>query len=399
MNTARSRAIANESAQIEASQSRAIAAREENRRPRNALEAMAQRLNISAAGLKNTLSSTVFSACRSEEEFMALIVVANEYGLNPMLKEIYAFPAKGSGIVPMVSVDGWIRIMNEHPAFDGIEFEYTNDEDGNTEAIESIIYRKDRAHPIKTIEYMDECERNTDPWKKSPRRMLRHRALMQGARIAFGFSGIAAEGDEEELGQVIDITPQQPKSLPTQAQLAAEQGDQAARVDETTGEVFETDERGMSQVDEETARALDAGEQQTYHPDATYTGAKPANAEAGETWFNPDDGNLRYAHQTAHGIKWYLKPQQPSEAEIAEQTAKDIDGPLDDKPAEDAPAWQPHVDRIRNLIADAQDRKALNAADSEFVKISVGLPDDVADQIEGELREARRALAAGNGEG
>lgn len=134
--------------------------------------------------------------------------------------------------------------------------------------------------------------------------------------------------------------------------------------------------------------------------DATYTGAKPANARAGETWFNPDDGNLRYAHQTANGIKWYLKPQeQPSEAEIAEQTAKDIDGPLEEKATEDAPAWQPHVNRVRKLIAAAQDRKALNAADSEFVKIKVGLPDDVADQIDDEIREARRALAAGNGEG
>ena len=53
----------------------------------------------------------------------ALLIVANQYGLNPWTKEIYAFPDRQNGIVPIVGVDGWARILNENPNFDGIEFD------------------------------------------------------------------------------------------------------------------------------------------------------------------------------------------------------------------------------------------------------------------------------------
>ena len=46
---------------------------------------------------------------------------------------------------------------------------------------------------------MDECARNTDPWKSHPRRMLRHKATIQAARIAFGFAGIYDEDEGERI--------------------------------------------------------------------------------------------------------------------------------------------------------------------------------------------------------
>jgi hypothetical protein len=71
------------------------------------------------------------------------------------------------------------------------------------ESCTCIIYRKDRSHPIKVTEWMDECKRNTEPWKVSPKRMLRHKALIQCARLAFGYTGIY-EPDEAE--KIRDIT-------------------------------------------------------------------------------------------------------------------------------------------------------------------------------------------------
>ncbi|WP_414650481.1 recombinase RecT, partial [Escherichia coli] len=50
----------------------------------------------------------------SDAQFIALLIVANQYGLNPWTKEIYAFPDKQNGIVPVVGVDGWSRIINEN---------------------------------------------------------------------------------------------------------------------------------------------------------------------------------------------------------------------------------------------------------------------------------------------
>jgi len=158
------------------------------------LAVMAENLsmkNVSNDSLQATLLNTVFKGA-NYDQLVSLVVVANQYGLNPFTKEIYAFPSRG-GITPIVSVDGWARIINDNPNCDGIQFE--QDEESAT----CKIYRKDRNHPTIVTEYLSECKMNTDPWKKYPKRMLRHKALIQCARVAFGFSGIYDEDEAKRI--------------------------------------------------------------------------------------------------------------------------------------------------------------------------------------------------------
>lgn len=179
----------------------------------SALALMAGKFNVEPKRLLETLKNTVFRGA-TDDELMALVVVSNEYGLNPLTKEIYAFPAKGGGIVPVVSIDGWIRMMNDHPQFDGIDYEFQHSEDGKLIACTSIIYRKDRAKPVRVTEYMVECRRNTEPWKME-HRMLRHKATIQGARVAFGFSGITDEDEAQATpGLARDVTPTVARAVP-----------------------------------------------------------------------------------------------------------------------------------------------------------------------------------------
>ena len=181
----------------------------------SALAVMASKFNVEPAKLLDTLKNTVFRGA-SNDELLALVVVSNEYGLNPLTKEIYAFPAKGGGIVPVVSIDGWIRMMNDHPQFDGIDYEFEHDAKGGLVACTAIIYRKDRSHPTRVTEYLVECRRNTEPWKME-RRMLRHKATIQGARIAFGFSGITDEDEAAAtpgLANARDVTPKPARATP-----------------------------------------------------------------------------------------------------------------------------------------------------------------------------------------
>jgi phage recombination protein Bet len=168
----------------------------------SALQAMAARLSVEPAKLLNTLKSTVFQKA-TDEEVMALTVVANEYDLNPFLKEIYAFPAKGGGIVPIVSVDGWNKMLIRQPNFDGIEFDFSEDAEGKLISCTATIHVKGRSHPVKITEYLAECKRNTEPWNNMPRRMLRNRTLCQASRVAFGFSGVH---NEDEARDVIEVT-------------------------------------------------------------------------------------------------------------------------------------------------------------------------------------------------
>lgn len=269
---ARTQAIARHEAEIDASTERAIAARQAESRPRNALEAMAQRLQVSPSGLKDTLMQTVFSACRSDAEFIALTIVANTYDLNPLTKEIYAFPKKGGGIQPMISYDGWIKIMNSHPQTDGFEFNHTLNEKGDAIAVEGVFYRKDRSRPIKKMVYLKEFKRNTEPWNNSPNHMLDVRCLCHTVRIALGINA-GVEGESEDV--VIDGGSLTVDPMPSRKALA----EAGTSYNEETGEIKDEparDDRGMTVVGEETDRALDSGD------DAE---ADQAEAEDKPAWF------------------------------------------------------------------------------------------------------------------
>lgn len=165
---------------------------------------MASRFSVEPAKLLSTLKSTVFKNA-SDDELLALVVVANEYGLNPLTKEIYAFPAKGGGIVPVVSIDGWINRMNSNAQFDGLEFEDVFD-GSKPVSTTATIWRKDRSRPVKITEYYAECKRNTEPWNQMPMRMLRHKALCQCVRVAFGFGGVFDEDEARDVA-MRDVTP------------------------------------------------------------------------------------------------------------------------------------------------------------------------------------------------
>lgn len=158
---------------------------------------LAQRFGLDAnPEVLDILKATAFKGQVSDAQMSALLVVATQYSLNPFTKEIYAFPDRNNGIVPVVGVDGWARIINENPQFDGMEFAQDD------EQCTCTIYRKDRQRPVAVTEYMSECRRDTTPWKSHPKRMLRHKAMIQCARMAFGYTGIY---DHDEAERIVDM--------------------------------------------------------------------------------------------------------------------------------------------------------------------------------------------------
>jgi len=167
-------------------------------RPIGIVEKMSQRFGIlEPEKFYGTLKRTAFKGNTepTNEQMMMLLIVSDQHRLNPFTKEIYAYPDKRGGIVPVVGLDGWLRIMNEHKQFDGISSTWDREE----KAMTCTIWRKDRAHPIVITEYLDECKRSTDAWRDMPRRMMRNRAEIQCIRVAFGFAGIAADDAEAQV--------------------------------------------------------------------------------------------------------------------------------------------------------------------------------------------------------
>jgi len=190
-------------------------------------------LNIDPAQLISTLKSTCFRQRSgdpevSNDQMAMLLVVAKKHGLNPLTKEIYAYPDKQKGIVAVVGVDGWIRIVNEHPKFSGMRFDQPDrpewiyaDDDAKIcpEWIECTIYRSDREKPTVIREYLDECYRpafvgkpgtaqawqKTGAWQSHTKRMLRTKTLVQAARVAFGFAGLS---DDDEALRILESEPE-----------------------------------------------------------------------------------------------------------------------------------------------------------------------------------------------
>ncbi len=186
------------------------------------LGSLAQHYGMDKMAFVQTIKATVMNggANVTNEQLAAFCLVAKEHRLNPFTKEIFAFPQRG-GIVPVVSVDGWMKLVNSHPQFDGMEFDDKLGEDGSLVAVTCRIFRKDRSHPVEVTEYMSECRRGTDVWKTWPARMLRHKATIQAARYAFGFAGIYEPDEAERMTDVrIESEPHVPFDQLTDEQKA-----------------------------------------------------------------------------------------------------------------------------------------------------------------------------------
>jgi hypothetical protein len=129
-------------------------------------------------------------------ELIMCILSAREAKLNPLMREIFFKRTEKGEIQGLVKVDGWIKICNSNPNFDGMEFETEKAEDGKIASMTCSIWIKGRGRPTKITEEFAECARGGgEIWLTHPNRMMRNRTLSQCARVAFGISGIMEESE------------------------------------------------------------------------------------------------------------------------------------------------------------------------------------------------------------
>ena len=176
-------------------------------------EIMALEANMPRESFLNTLKKTVMPSQNvSDEHVAAFLVLAHKYKLDPLSEQIHAFPSKG-GVKAMIGIDGWISIAQRQAHYDGFKHIDQFDEKGKLVAVTAIVRRKDHSEPTEITEYMDECSRDTTPWKQFPKRMLRHKAIMQGIRMAFGISNLVDEDEAADIrreeGQMKNISPKE----------------------------------------------------------------------------------------------------------------------------------------------------------------------------------------------
>lgn len=122
-----------------------------------------------------------------KQTLLALLRIAKENHLDPLKEEVSLALYEDCHWQAYITIEGYSKILNSHPAFDGITFNHSEENaNGIPIWIECTIYRKDRSHPFIVREYFEEVKGEQAIWQKMPRRMLRHRVMQQCARLALG---------------------------------------------------------------------------------------------------------------------------------------------------------------------------------------------------------------------
>jgi hypothetical protein len=112
-----------------------------------------------------------------------------QHRLDPKADEIDLVQYEAGQWQALITVNGWAKLINAQPAFCGIEFAESEEQDGTIPRwMSCTIYRTDRVKPITVKEYLVELKTEHPCWQVMPRRMLRHRAMQQCARLAFGIT-------------------------------------------------------------------------------------------------------------------------------------------------------------------------------------------------------------------
>lgn len=174
-------------------------------------------LNVTAPVLFNYCANMLSNFGKqyiTKQDVFTFLVQCSNLGLNPLVKQIYGFVARGK-LAIVVSIDGWNAIANRNKNFDGVDFEFgpmrereltfTRQSFGNggktsttvpvkrmvADWIKCVVYRKDRSHPVCVTTFFDEAYTGTEPWSNQPMQMLQNRAFVNSIKKAFNVSAYA----------------------------------------------------------------------------------------------------------------------------------------------------------------------------------------------------------------
>lgn len=164
------------------------------------IEQLAKTVELAPVDVFNVMESQIFAdkALRHKDGkvrkvlFDLFVSVCNRYKLNPFVKEIHA-TVMGGKLVPIVGVDGFVTLARRTDPDARFEYVWHEDEAGTLRSVECYVKRFLHGEWVtvgQSREFMEECRGNSNIWNKWPKRMLKHKALIQALREAFGFSGI-----------------------------------------------------------------------------------------------------------------------------------------------------------------------------------------------------------------
>ena len=229
----------------------------------------------------HTLRNTVAPGL-TDSEFALFAEIVKSTGLNPVTKEVWAIKA-GGRLQLMTGINGFLRIANSHPMFDGMEVEFEWD---NKQLISATakVYRKDRRFPAVATAYMNEYGKQSPIWKTMPSVMLSKCAKSLAIREAF-VQELGGLYTQEEMPA--EFAPPRATTIPQEALIVSEKTNRVIGakvepvediVDVETGELFEKIEE-LPEFMEVKPKAKKSKATTTYYNLETLQGDKLVIAE------------------------------------------------------------------------------------------------------------------------
>jgi len=146
----------------------------------------------------------------SDDEFKVFIHVAETYGLNPFLGQIFYWKDQKGNSVYMCSRDGYLTLAARNKAFDGLVSDVvrTNDEfkrtttgidhkygsdRGDIVGAYALVYRKDRKYPVYVFAPFEEYNGYNSVWNRYPSAMILKVAESMSLKRAFSVSGLVSQ--------------------------------------------------------------------------------------------------------------------------------------------------------------------------------------------------------------
>lgn len=152
------------------------------------------KLNLDDKKVIETIKRTV-AVGADEVELSMFLEFCKAAGLNPFKREAWFIKAGGRAQI-MTGLNGYLKIANKHPQFDGMEIEIIEGQGGVEKAI-CKVHRKDRKYPSTGIALMREYKKGTPIWSQMPSVMLGKVAKCIAIREAFPLETEGTYTEEE----------------------------------------------------------------------------------------------------------------------------------------------------------------------------------------------------------
>lgn len=173
---------------------------------------------VAVASEEYQLIKNIAAKGASDTEFKLLMHLANNYGLDPLARQIWCIKYGNAPAQIFTSRDGLLLIAHRSGQFNGMSKpEYAYDKDGKLESCTISVYRKDMEHPFTSTVFMEEYGGGANQlWKKMPRVMLLKVAESTALRKAFTITGLYTPEEMDQATPAEVVAPRRLQKAPSE---------------------------------------------------------------------------------------------------------------------------------------------------------------------------------------